>query len=107
MICARGLVPKSPVRPRIGRLAAVDVDEIFEYGLQNHGPEAAVAYLDVIGGKYRLLMDHPFSGRGEPELGTGIRSLSCRSHRIYYAIEGDAVVIRRIRHKSSDARRWF
>ena len=94
------------MRLKIGRLAAADVDAIFEYGLENHGPEAAIDYLDRIEAKYRLLLDHSRSGRAEPELGAGIRSLSCHSHRIYYEIEGETVLIRRIRHKSSNARRW-
>ena len=89
---------------RIGRLAAADVDAIFEYGLLNIGPDAAIAYLDQMETKYRLLLDHPRSGRAESELGTEIRSLSCRSHRIYYRIEGDVIVILRVCHKASDLR---
>lgn len=95
------------MRLRIGRLAAADVDEIFEYGLLNHGPEAAIAYLDRIEAKYRLLLDYPRSGRADPELADGLRSLSCASHRIYYQIEDDVILIRRIRHKSSDIARSF
>ena len=92
---------------RIGRLAAADVDAIFEYGLLNFGPDAAIVYLDQMETKYRLLLDHPRSGRTEPDLGAEVRSLSCRSHRIYYQIEGDTILIRRVRHKASDPRRWL
>lgn len=95
------------MRLRIGRLAAADVDAIFEYGLDRHGPDAVNAYLDLIEAKYRLLIDHPRSGRAEAELGSAIRSLSCGSHRIYYEVEDDTVVIRRVLHKSTDARRWL
>ena len=90
------------MRLKIGRLAAADVDEIFEYGLLNHGPAEAVNYLDRIEVKYRLLLEHPRSGRAEPVLGTGIRSLPCGSHRIYYQIEDDTVLIRRVRHQAAD-----
>ena len=94
------------MRLKIGRLAATDVDEIFEYGLLNHGPAEAVAYIDRMEVKYRLLLEHPRSGRGEPALGSGVRSLPCGSHRIYYQIEDDTVLIRRIRHQASDIVRW-
>lgn len=92
---------------RIGRLAAADVDAIFGYGLLNFGPDQAIAYLDQIEAKYRLLLDHPRSGRADPALGTGVRSLSCRSHRIYYQVDGETILIRRVRHKASDPRWWL
>ena len=56
------------MRLKIGRLAVADVDAIFDYGLNTHGAEAAIEYLDRIEAKYRQLLDHPRSGRADPSL---------------------------------------
>lgn len=92
---------------RLSRLAEADVDGIFEYGLVNHGAAAALAYLDEIEMCYRQLLGYPRSGRRDVTLGAGLHSLSCRAHRIYYELDGDAVIIQRVLHKSMDAERWL
>jgi toxin ParE1/3/4 len=95
------------MRLRESRLAAAELDAIFEFGVANHGIDAAIAYIDEIQNRYRQLLSYPRSGRAEPELGPVMRSISHKPHRIYYEIIGDTIVIQRILHQSADAKRWF
>ena len=95
------------MRLRQSPLASADLDSIYEYGAANHGIEAALAYIEAIEQRYRLLIDHPRSGRAEDAILAGLRSLPSRTHRIYYSIEGDTIMIHRILHQATDAERWM
>jgi toxin ParE1/3/4 len=92
---------------RESRRASADLDAIFEYGMLNFGVAAAISYVEKLDGIYRRLTEHPQSGRPEPELGPGTRSISYEAHRIYYEIDGDTVVVLAILHKSVDVSRWL
>lgn len=93
------------MRLKESRLAAAELDAIFESGVTNHGIDAAVTYLDEVQRRYRLLLAYPRSGRADPELGPAVRSILCGSHRIYYEIDSNTIVIQRILHHSMDAKR--
>lgn len=95
------------MRLRESRRAAAELDEIFQYGVENYGVVAAIAYVEEIEKRYALLLAHPRSGRAEPELGPDARSISSGSHRIYYEIDGDLLVILSILHMSRDVKRWL
>ena len=45
---------------------------------------------------------HPELGRPRPEVYSGIRSLLCRNHLIFYRIRPDAIEVLRILHGSMD-----
>lgn len=95
------------MRLRQSRRASADLDSIYEYGAKNYGVEAALAYIEGIDQRFRLLLDHPRSGRAENAIIPGLRSMPCRSHRIYYEIDDGTITIHRILHKSADAKRWL
>lgn len=51
-----------------------------------------------------MLREHPLAGAATPEYGRGYRCLVYRRHRIFYRVEGDAVLIVRVLHHAMDAR---
>ncbi len=95
------------MRLRQGRLAQADLAAIAQYGAEKFGADETLEYLDLIEARFQRLIGYPEIGRREPGLHPNIRSLSCHAHRIYYSIEGDSVVIRRILHKARDVHAWL
>lgn len=87
--------------------ASADLDGIYEYGASSHGTRAALAYVEGIEQRFRLLLDHPRSGRSEDTLVSGLRSMPSGSHRIFYRIDGDTITIHRVLHMAADAGRWI
>lgn len=85
------------------RDAQVDLGEIGAYGAENFGASRTLAYLARIEQCFRQLSDYPKSGRADPAVHPHVRALSCGSHRI----DADTITVRRILHKSRDARRWL
>ena len=87
--------------------ASADLDNIYTYGASNHGVEAALVYLEDIERRFRLMLGHPRSGRAEDTIMTGLRSMPSGSHRIYYRVAGDTILIDRILHMAADAKQWL
>ena len=94
------------MRLRQSPRASADLDGIYEYGAANHGIEAALTYIEAIEQRFQLLLDHARSGRAEDTIVPGLRSLPTQSHRIYYRIDGETILIHRILHMAADAGRW-
>ncbi len=80
---------------------------IGNYGFERFGLDRALAYVDEIEEHLQQLIESPRIGREEQLLGRGLRSFLCGSHRIFYTIEGDELVIQRILHSAMDAGRWL
>jgi toxin ParE1/3/4 len=93
------------MRLRESRRAQADIVEIVRYGAERFGPVRTKAYLEQIELRYRRLRELPESGRADRELHPDVRSISCGSHRIYYRIDGDTIIIHRILHMAADAKR--
>ena len=89
------------------RLAEADLAAIADYGVDNFGVERALAYVDMIESRCRELLVYPERGRAERALRSDLRSLSIGSHRIYYSIDGDDLIVRRVLHKAMDVGRWL
>ena len=87
--------------------ASADLINIYEYGASNYGIEDALAYIELIEKRFKLLLDYPHSGRAEDAVLPDLRSLPSRSHRIYYRIDNDTIVIIPILHHAADAKRWL
>lgn len=95
------------MRLRQSPRASADLDSIYDYGAENHGIRAALSYIEAIEQRFRLLLDHPRSGRTEDKLMSGLRSMPSGLHRIFYRIDGDTITIQRILHMAADAGRWM
>jgi toxin ParE1/3/4 len=78
---------------------------IDEYGADQFGQDAADAYSRGFNEVFALLRRHPLAGAPSPKLGKNIRCIVHRRHRIFYRLDGDAVLILRVIHHARDARR--
>ena len=80
--------------------ASADLNDILIYGLINHHEATAAAYLRGFNAAFKRLEDYPFSGQIDEE--TGFRRWHHHSHRIFYRVDDDVVLIVRIIHHSRD-----
>jgi toxin ParE1/3/4 len=90
---------------RLSRTAAAELEAIDAYSCEQFGDEIAASYMHGFDELFDLLRRHPFAGQDASELGKGIRSLTHRSHRIFYEVEKNEIVISRILHHAMDVRR--
>lgn len=98
--CRAG-VPK----PRYSSSARADVEAIRDFSLERFGEAVAAAYVIDLQQTVHAIGARPLAGRDDGDLASGMRSVRCRSHRIFYQIDGGSVVIVRILHHAQDAER--
>jgi toxin ParE1/3/4 len=85
--------------------ARADLAEIDNYGAEAFGDDVAAAYSRGFNDVWDRLERHPRMGIKQPALGRRVRSTSHRSHRIFYEVEGEVVLILRIFHHARDVKR--
>jgi len=86
---------------RFSGQAKEDLIDLWEY-IAVLDELAADRYLDCVLERSGELLVHPELGRPRPEAQSGIRSLICRNHLIFYRIRPDAIEVLRILHGSMD-----
>ena len=79
-----------------------DLNEIFDYTVDQFGIEQAIRYLGGFENVFENLCNNPKSGRKRDELRKGLRSISNQSHTVFYRILEDHIRIVRILHASRD-----
>jgi len=94
------------VKLQVRAAALRDLDGIYDYTLAAHGVAQAEAYVRGLWAAMENLCAYPKSGPAN-DLRPGLRSLAVSRHRVFYRIEGDAVVVARVLHKVMDAERWL
>ncbi|HEY0621748.1 type II toxin-antitoxin system RelE/ParE family toxin [Sphingomonas sp.] len=94
-------------RLRLSKQAKADLETIRIYSVAHFGKEVARAYLESFEKAFRLLAEHPRIGIRHTDFDPPIHSLSNGSHRLYYDIEEEEVIVQAILHKATDARRWL
>jgi toxin ParE1/3/4 len=87
----------------ISAAADADLTAIFEYGIDRFGDETAANYLRGFDASFDLIAEHPLIGAIHDTVWPLIHSLPHGSHRIYYDVLEDRIVVRRILHKAMDA----
>lgn len=85
--------------------AKADLEEIRDYSIEQYDAAVADAYFLGFDAAFDLLAEQPFAGSEKPELGSAIRCITHRKHRIFYTVTGDVVLIIRIIHHARDAGR--
>jgi len=91
----------------LSRLADLDVDQIYDFGLGEWGERQADRYLYGLFDAFERIGLAPGMGRRRPELHQMLRSLPHGSHVIIYAPQGSEVAIVRVVHGSADIKRVF
>lgn len=92
------------MRVELSRDADFDMIGILEYGAAQFGWNRAEAYGESFDDGFALLCDYPLIGALHGDIRPPIRSLGHRSHRIFYDIEGDVIIVQRILHHSMDVK---
>jgi len=90
---------------RIAQAAREDLREIRMYSKSAFGARVARNYLEGLRHVISLLRRRPAAGVVEDDLGEGMRGFTYRSHRIYYRLDAEGVLIVRILHHARDAMR--
>jgi len=93
------------IRLELSRRAQADLDEIRDYSVGHFGALRAIAYLDAIEQAFRRIASFPEVGAPHPTLQPPVRVLACQRHRVFYAVEGEVILILRVLHGAMDAER--
>ena len=89
----------------LSEAADADLAAILDYGVERFGAETGEAYVAGFKASFDLIAEHPLAGAVHDEIRPPIRSLPHGSHRIFYDVLQDRVVIQRILHKAMDVER--
>ncbi len=88
-------------RLRTTQAARADIRGIETYSKAAFGRSAAREYLAGLGAIFDLLESRPQAGAEDRAL-AGMRSFRYRSHRIYYQLDGDTLLVVRLLHHARD-----
>jgi len=89
----------------LSEAAIADLEDILAYGAERFGEDLAQAYLLGFDTAFALISDHPRIGAMHASVRPPIYSLPHGSHRIYYDIFANRVVVQRVLHKALDVER--
>ena len=94
-----------PAELNLSTAAADDLQNIFNYGFQQHGERVAEAYRDGLRQHLQTLREFPEAYAEDNSLSPPGRVAPYKSHVVLYRYSNDAVFIGRIRHHSEDWRK--
>lgn len=79
-----------------------DLAEIRDFSIERFGVKVAATYLAGFRAAFRRILEFPEMGSVIPEAKVVTHLYVYRSHRIFYRVDKDAVLIVRIIHHSRD-----
>lgn len=88
---------------RTAPAARDDIEAIRRYSKATFGPKVAAEYLKGLSDAFSFLQRYPLAGAAEEELGQDMRGFSYRSHRVYYRVRGNELLVVRVLHTARDA----
>jgi toxin ParE1/3/4 len=89
------------LRHRLSSVAERDVADIVEY-LAKANLDAAIAFIDQISDRFRLLEQYPESGERFADPQRRLRRTSLGNYVVIYQVLDDAILIVRVVHGSRD-----
>src|SRR6478609_6237649 len=84
-----------------------DLEEIFDYTVEQYNVEQAIKYLSGFETVFEFLCVHPESGRKRNEIRDGLRSITNQSHIVFYRILNERIRIVRVLHSRRDLNKHF
>ena len=87
---------------RLSRKAEEDILGIFITGAREFGIAQAERYHVDLEAAFAFLADYPRAARERTEINPPVRAHPRGSHVIVYEIDGDCIVILRVRHQRED-----
>lgn len=93
------------LRLRLSPQARIDLDNIWQYSVQNWNVAQAEKYLGILDATMKILSEQPGLGRSIEDIRKGYFKFPSASHLLIYRITSEHIDIIRILHKSSDVER--
>lgn len=90
----------------LSKRAETDIDEIWTYIARNNR-QAADQQIDRIYDRFEILIDQPDYGESVGYLTAGLWRTRVGNYVIYYEIETNEILIRRILHAARDVQKFF
>ena len=90
---------------RISTMAAVDMAEIFEYGILNFGLLQARSYLKKMETSFEMLSERPELRRAAFEIRAWLFRYNFKSHTIFFSSTDEGILIIRILGQAMDFQR--
>lgn len=87
--------------------AALDLDNIWLYGLEQWGLKQADHYQEKIIEMLIFLVENPTFGKNRDEINQGYTSYSVGSHVLFFSLEQEEIRVLRVLHKSMDFEQHF
>lgn len=87
--------------------AKADLQEIWNYTLDNWGEVQADDYIFEFFSRFEWLCNQPLIGKHRPEIKAGYYSLLQAEHIIFYEISNNGIAIIGIPHQSMDVANFF
>lgn len=81
---------------KLSEVAAEDITQIFEFGIDTFGLNAASNYIEGMTVRLQQLAEHPLQYQAVDDIREGYRRSVYGSHAIYYRISEDCIYIMRI-----------
>lgn len=87
-------------KAELTRLAAADLESIFEYTLETWGNRQAELYLENLQAGIQQLADHPGMGRSCDPIRPGLKRMEHSRHTVFYRQNVSGILVTRILHQS-------
>jgi toxin ParE1/3/4 len=87
--------------------ARAELAQIYDFSREEFGMDVAEAYMAGLRGAFDRLLEFPLLGPVYAGVTPEVRLFLHRSHRIFYRVEKDVVLIVRVLHKRRDVRAVF
>lgn len=81
---------------KINEAAAEDIEQLFDYGIDNFGVTSARSYVEGMTQRFADIAKHPLQYQAVEHIREGYRRSVYGRHSIYYRLNGDHVDIMRI-----------
>jgi len=88
---------------RLSAEADADLTGIWRWTAERYGGAAADEYLLAFDEVFELLRRHPEAGALRDDVRPPVRSFVCRSHRVFYDVDGKGVLVVRVLHRLMSA----
>ena len=97
-------MPSAP-KFRLSRFAAADLEAIANYTIEQFGIKQARRYRDGFERAFKMISDHPLSGRSAVQLVADMRRYEHESHIIFYRVAGFDILVVRVLHRRMNVER--
>lgn len=87
---------------RLSKAADADLEDIYDYTLEEFGLDQAVSYVSSFDDVFETISENPEIGRERKEIREELRSLGKDRYVIFYRLLDDHIRIVRILHSSRD-----